>query len=109
MKIRIAAGVLVLVALAVFAVLLTPSYYRNWQFQGVLDDTAASRASLTRPPELLAVDIANQAAKLGLPVRPGQVKVVRSPGKLKIEAAYFVRIDLPLYTVDLHFHPSASR
>lgn len=104
-----AAGILVLVALVVFAILLIPSYYRNWQFQGVLEDTVAAGANLTRPPELLSIDVANQAARLGLPVRPGQVKVVQAPGKLKLEAAYFVRIDLPLYTVDLHFHPSASR
>ncbi len=104
-----AAGVLVLVALVVFGILLVPSYYKNWQFQGALEDAVAADGNLTRAPELLRVDVSNQAAGIGLPVRPEQVKVVQAPGKLKLEVAYFIRVDLPLYTVDLHFHPTASR
>lgn len=104
-----AAGIAVLVALVAFGVLLIPSYYRNWQFQGALEDTVAADQGLSRTPAMLQVDVSNEAARLGLPVSPDQVKVTQSPGKLKLEAAYFVRIDLPLYTVDLHFHPNASR
>lgn len=108
MNIRLIAGVLVLAALVAFGLLLIPSYYRNWQLQGYISDTAETPANLNRPPAMLQVDVSNAAARIGLPVRPDQVRVVQSPQKLKIEAAYFVRIDLPLYTVDLHFHPSAS-
>lgn len=103
------AGILVLVALVAFGVLLIPSYYKNWELQGVLDDVVASDRNLNRPAELLQVDISNQAAQIGLPVRPDQVKVVQAPNRLKVDVAYFVRIDLPLYTVDLHFHPGAAR
>jgi hypothetical protein len=103
------AGVLVLVALLLFGILLIPSYYRNWQFQGFLDETVESNGNLNRPAEMLRVDVSNRAAQIGLPVRPDQVQIVQAPNRLKIQVSYFVRVDLPLYTVDLHFHPDASR
>jgi len=108
LNIRLIAGVLVLAALVAFGLLLVPSYYRNWQLQGYLSDTVEAPANRNRPAGMLQVDVSNAAARIGLPVRPDQVRVVQSPDRLKLEASYFVRVDLPLYTVDLHFHPSAS-
>jgi hypothetical protein len=109
MKLRLAAGILVLAALIGFGLLLIPSYYRNWELQCVLEDTVAETASLTRPADLLKIDIAREAAEIGLPVSPGQVQVLQTPGRVALQADYFVRIDLAVYTVDLHFHPRASR
>ena len=92
-------GILVLVGIA-----LVPPYLRNMQFQRWLDDLLES------PPqaELLQAAVVNRAAQLGLPVRSGDVRVTRNGQKTRVEILYVVRVDLPLYTVDLHFHPAAS-
>jgi hypothetical protein len=33
---------------------------------------------------------------------------MRSGNKLRVDIIYVIRVDLPLYTVDLHFHPAAG-
>jgi hypothetical protein len=34
--------------------------------------------------------------------------VVRNGNGVRVEIVYVVRVDMPLYTVDLHFHPAAA-
>ena len=100
---RTAAGIAVLGALALTAILLAPAYVRNMKLQQFLAETVGDPTSLERPVEMLQVDVADKAARLGIPLRPSQVSIDRSGGSLRIEARYIVRVDLPVYTVDLHF------
>jgi hypothetical protein len=51
--------------------------------------------------------VAEQAARLGMRIRPDQVQVRHWQEHLEIQVRYAVTIDLAFYTVDLHFHPSA--
>ncbi len=104
---RIVLGLAVLAALIGFAALLSGPYYRNWRLQRFLEETAYSAAA-TPAPELIGANIAEQAARLGIPVRSDQIRVSRSDRGLYLEARYIVRVDLLLYTVDLHFRPSAG-
>lgn len=101
---RIAAGVGVLVILAAVAAALIPPYFDNMQLQRYLDDAV----ELAQSPDLLRADIVNKAAQLGLPVRTGDVRVTRTGNGLRVDIVYVIRVDLPLYTVDLHFHPAAG-
>ncbi len=41
------------------------------------------------------------------PVRSGDIEVKRSANELRINVRYIVRVNLPMYTVDLHFYPGA--
>ena len=106
---RLAGGSLVLILLAGFGILLLPVYVRNFQFERSLEKIAADTESSTRADDLLRVRVLDRAARLGLPIRPDQVRFRRSKEGLGIEVRYVVPIDLPLYSVDLHFHPSAGR
>lgn len=101
---RVVAGVGVLVLLAVVAGALIPPYFDNMKFQRFLD----SAVERSQSPEVLRAEIVSKAAQLGLPVRAGDVNVTRRGNRLLVEIVYIIRVDLPLYTVDLHFHPSAS-
>jgi hypothetical protein len=107
---RIALGIAVLAALVAFGVLLTGPYYRNWQLQRYLEETAfAAEPQPPRATDLVAASVAETAARLGIPVRTEQIRVTRAAeGGLYLEARYVVRVDLLLYTVDLHFRPSAG-
>ena len=97
-------GVAVLVVFLVVAIAVVPPYVRNWRFQGYLDDV------VERPlaPEVVQAVVLSKAGEMGLPVRTGDVRVTRSGNGVKVDIVYVVRVDFPLYTVDLHFHPSAS-
>jgi hypothetical protein len=101
---RVIAGVGVLVVLTVVIAVLIPPYFENMRFQRDLDDLVTQ----TDSPEILRAQVLNRAAQLGLPVQAGNVKVSRSGNGLRVEIVYIIRVDLPLYTVDLHFHPAAG-
>lgn len=105
---RIAAGIAILVILAATAVLLAPFYVRNMQLQQFLEESRQQQGVENKSAEMLQVAVADKAAQLGIPLRPEQVRVDRTGGSLRIEARYIVRIDLPVYTVDLHFHAGSG-
>lgn len=101
---RVAAGVGVLALLVVVAGALIPPYFENMKFQRFLDD-AVER---TQSPEILQAEIVSRAAQMGLPVRAGDIKVTRRGNGVRVEIVYVIRVDLPMYTVDLHFRPAAG-
>lgn len=101
---RIAAGVAVLAALIAVAAALIPPYFQNLEFQRYV----SAAVEKSQVPDALVADVVNHAAQLGLPVRAGDVHVTKTANGLKVDIIYVIRVDLPLYTVDLHFHPSAS-
>jgi hypothetical protein len=54
------------------------------------------------------VAVLEKAAFLGLPVKAENVLIKRSTDSIRIDVRYFVRVDFPIYTVDLHFYPGAG-
>ena len=104
---RVAAGVGVLLVMAAMGVLLIPPYAENWKLQGFLNQMAQDPATAQKTPETVRANIVDKAASLGLPVHIDDVRVTKSGDGMKIEVLYIVRIDLPIYTVDLHFRPAA--
>ena len=98
----------ILVVLVALATQLAPIYLHNMRLQQFVEDTARSQASLKVSDDLLRVLVLNKAAQLGLPVHASNVHVERSPDAVRIAVRYIVRVDLPFYTVDLHFYPGAG-
>ena len=108
-KWRIALGGLVLAALLLFGVVLIPLYYRNYQFQEFVSDAAQRVENHTKSDDLLRETVVEKAASLDLPVKADNVHIKRSPNGLRIEVRYAVQVDLPGYTVKLHFYPRAGK
>ena len=102
---RRVAGIGVLAVLVIVTAMLVPPYLRNMQFQRYLDDLV----DRSHTPEILKAEAINRAAQMGLPVRSGDVRVEQRGSGIRVDIIYVVRVDLPLYTVDLHFHPTAKR
>ncbi len=107
-KWRIAVGVLVLAALALFGVNLIPLYYHNYQLQEFVSATTQRVGTETKSDDFLRESVVDKAASLQLPVKVGDVHITRSGGGLRIDVRYAVRVDLPGYTVLLHFYPGAG-
>lgn len=102
---RNAAGLAVLAAMLALGVLLIPPYVRDWKFQGLINQLAEDPATSQKNPELIRANVVDRAAGLGVPVHLDDVHVTRSGDELHIEVLYVVHVDLPIYTVDLHFRP----
>jgi hypothetical protein len=106
-RLRMAAAALILIALAVLGARLLPIYLDNMRLQSYVEGITQSAASRTRPDDVLRVAVMEKAASLGLPVGADNVHIKRSEDDLRIDVRYIVRVDLPMYTVDLHFYPGS--
>lgn len=105
---RIAAGVVVLAGLLIFAGAFAPIYLHNLQLQNFVSALAQRPPAETQSDDLVRTRVLDKAHQLELPVRPDNIKILRSGNGLRIDVRYFVRVTIPGYTVDLHFHPLAS-
>lgn len=100
---RIAAGVLVLAALGLFASVLTPIYVRNFEFHEFVSGLTHNVDSQSRSDDALQRVVVAKARSLSLPVAASSVQITRPGGSVRIDVRYVVQVDLPGYTVELHF------
>ena len=107
MNLRTAAGIAVLAGMAAIGVLLLPPYFENWKLQQYLNDLGADPGTAGKTPEVLRANVVNKAAQLGLPVHTEDVRVSKSGDAVRVEVLYLVRVDLAVYSVDLHFRPAS--
>ena len=103
---RAALGLAVLAALAAMLALLTPAYWRNWQFHRDLDAIVDSRVNTTASSDVVRTEVRDRAARRGISIEHGDIRVTGpANGHLDVEVLYIVRVDFGLYTADLHFRP----
>jgi hypothetical protein len=105
---RLAAGIAVLAVLALLGAELLPIYLHNLELQQFVEEVTHRSAAATAPDDVLRAWVLDKAAQLGLPVRADNVRIEREPARVRIEVKYEMRVDLPLYTVNLHFYPGAG-
>ena len=106
-KWRIAAGAAALLVLVLFAARLLPAYWRNLAFQRALVEVAQQGAASEEADDGIRAKVINAAAGMGIAVGLGQVRIKRAQGRIEVEVLYDVPVDLPIYSVDLHFRPRA--
>ncbi|MBK9165917.1 MAG: hypothetical protein IPM24_00465 [Bryobacterales bacterium] len=105
-RIRVAAALLIVAVLVVLAIHLVPVYLRNHELQAYVSDM--TRTAGEAPDVVLRQRILDKAASLELPVTDSGIQIRRQEDAVKVDVRYVVRVDLPLYTVDLHFYPGAG-
>jgi hypothetical protein len=98
---RVGAGVAVLVVLAVMGARLVPIYVHNIELQQFVEDVAHRAATPANSDDILRTWV-------DLPVKADNVQIQRSADSVRIVVRYAVRVDMPLYTVNLHFYPGAG-
>ena len=105
---RVAAGAAVLAALVLIGIRLIPIYIRNIELQQFVEEVTHRATTPTSSDDVLRTWVLDKAADLDLPVKATNVQIERSADTVRIDVRYVVRVDLPLYTVDLHFYPGAG-
>lgn len=105
---RIGGAVVVLGVLVYLGTRLAPVYVHNYELQRFVEETTQRVENHTKSDDLLRTWVVEKAGELDLPVKAGNVQIRRLRGSLRIDIRYMVRVDLPLYTVDLHFYPGAG-
>jgi hypothetical protein len=102
-RLRQAAGVAVLAVMVILGVRLIPIYWHNRELQQFVEDVTHRAAAPTSSDDVLRSWILAKAADLELPVVADNVHIQRPAEGVRIEVRYVVRVNLPLYRVDLHF------
>ena len=87
---------------------LLPLYMDNMRLQSYVERITQDAENRARPDDALRVAVLDKAAYLGLPVKAENVRIQRSEDNMRIDVRYVVRVDFPMYTVDLHFYPGAG-
>ena len=105
---RLAAGIVVLAAMASIGVRLVPIYLHNLALQQYVEEVTHGSVQSASTDEVLRTRVLEKAAELELPVKADNVQIQRSAENVRIDVRYAVRVDLPLYTVSLHFYPGAG-
>ncbi len=105
---RIVLAVVILAGLAGFLALFAPIYFRNLRLQSYVSALTQNVENAQKSDDLLRTQVLDKAHELDLPVAADNVHIRRSADRLNIDVRYFVRVDLPGYTVDLHFYPGAG-
>jgi hypothetical protein len=105
---RIAAAVVILAGLAGFLAMFAPIYLRNLRLQRYVSGLTQTVETTRKSDDLLRTQVLDKAHELNLPVAADNVHIRRSADAVQIDVRYFVRVDLPGYTVDLHFYPGAG-
>jgi hypothetical protein len=105
---RIAAGIAVLLAMAVLLAVFTPIYLHDLQLQNFVGALTHSVDSPAKSDADLRGLVLQKAHSLDLPVTEDNVQITRSPDMLRIEVRYLVPVKLPGYAVNLHFYPGAG-
>ncbi len=105
---RVAAAIAVLAALVVISLRFLPVYVHNFELQNFVAGLTQSGANRTTADEALRASVVDEAHRLQLPVTADDVHISRSQQGLRVDVRYFVRVDLPGYTVNLHFYPGAG-
>lgn len=105
---RIAVAIVILAGLVFFAVMFAPIYLHNMQLQNFVGELTARPDTPSKSDDLLRTWVLDKAHELDLPVKADNVRITHSYEGTRIDVRYFVRVDLPGYTVDLHFYPGAG-
>jgi hypothetical protein len=105
---RIGAAIAILAGLVFFLSLFAPYYFRNLKLQNYVSGITHSGGNQTKSDDILRTWVLDRAHQLELPITEENVHITRSPESLQIDVRYAVRVNLPGYTVDLHFYPGAG-
>ncbi|HYH00621.1 MAG TPA: DUF4845 domain-containing protein [Terriglobales bacterium] len=89
---------------------ILPVYMSKYQFEEALDDAARTFTVHTNKGEAeIRQSLFEEAQELHIPIRPEDIRIERMGNEVTISADYTVHVDLPIYPLDLDFHPSSKR
>ena len=109
--IRLILVLAVMVGLVVVCAQVIPPYFSNYEFQDTLENEARLGTYSTKGDDVIRESVFKRAQDLEIPITKEQIKIQRiGPGGngVMIETDYTVRIDLPGYPFDVHFHPQTK-
>lgn len=104
---RLAIGIIFIVAALVFGIAFVPPYWANYQFEDAIKTEALMSTNSTKSEDAIRDTVYKKAQELEIPVQRDSIKVVRvggmGTGSVTIDVPYTVDINLPGYSMQLNF------
>ncbi|MBZ5629774.1 MAG: hypothetical protein LAO06_13005 [Acidobacteriia bacterium] len=101
-------GVAFIVAVVYGMWIMVPPYFHNYQLQDAVAEEARINTYTQKSEEDMRETIWRKAKEMEIPLQRDQINVQRDSGSVAIWADYTVHVDLPVYPLDLKFHPSSK-
>jgi hypothetical protein len=109
---KLAFGVVLIVALVILGSSLIPPYFANYQFEDAIETEARLATYSTKSEDAIRESVFKKAQEYEVPVSKDQIKVHRiggqGTGSVTIETHYAVHVSLPGYPLDLQFDPTTK-
>lgn len=107
-RIKALLGFALVVAFGYAAWVLGPAYIANYQFQDDLNTELRFMQNDRKSDDDIKTAIIKKALDAGFVLTPEQIRITRLNKTITVQVDYSVHVDLPGYSTDLQFHPSAS-
>jgi hypothetical protein len=107
-KVRLAVAILVFAALIGSLFMMVPPYLDNLRLQRGIKSILSRPDIVTATEDSIRNAVAARAVEDGMSISRSQIRVEKVADLVRVEVIYTVRVEFPLYSVDLHFRPSAA-
>lgn len=101
-------ALLVFVSVVYLGYKVVPAYVNNYQFQDFLDTEAKFALVNHKSEEDLRDSVFKKARDIDLPIKREQIKINVDSRGIRISISYVIPVELPGYTWELAFTPSAD-
>jgi hypothetical protein len=101
-------GLAVLVGAFYLAWMLVPPYFNNYELEDYMAQEARFNTYTAKSETDMRESIYKKAQDLTIPLTREQINVQRISNGVSISADYTVHVDLPLYPIDMTFHPASK-
>jgi hypothetical protein len=85
-----------------------PPYFNNYQFQDDLKTEVRFLQNGGKSDDDIKAEVIKKALDENLTITPQQIKITRLNKTITVDVNYTVHVDMPGYSTDLDFHPTAS-
>jgi hypothetical protein len=107
-RVKALLSILFLVFVVFAGVKIIPVYVNNYELDDYIREQTPYWLTQRARADYIQKSILNKAQELGLPVSEDQVKVEAPGSVVRVSIDYTVPVDLVVYTLTLHFTPSAE-
>lgn len=107
-RIKALLAFVIVIAFIYVCYVVGPPYFNNYQFQDDLRTAVRFMQNDAKSDDDIKAEIIKKALDEGFVLTPQQIKITRFNKTITVDVNYSVHVDMPGYSTDLQFHPTAS-
>lgn len=98
----------IVIAFVYVCYVVGPPYFNNYKFQDDLSQEVRFMQNGGKSDDDIKAEVVKKAIENDVTITPQQIHIVRVNKTITVTVDYTVHVEVPGYTTDLEFHPSAT-